>query len=309
MQSLLLFDALSARFTTVKLRGRRDCCAACSTSAELKRPGAIAAYDYAAFTGSKPKSPNVDAGKGANGGIGRTTDGGSTSTNDGGAINEVNPRAGNAPQNGATPNMNGGIATSSGDRSVPSVKAENVPETSPPTVPGFQPGPLRVSPADLQRMLAATESMVAASQDQESEQHKDKKAPLRAPMGGTKNTENGGGGANGVENGGPSTTGVQPPGQGGVVLVDVRPAELYAATRMHGAMHVGMREVEKRVEEVERAQRHQGDHTPVVVMCRRGNDSQLAAARMRAAGVKNVVDLVGGLHAWADSVDPNMPKL
>ena len=47
----------------------------------------------------------------------------------------------------------------------------------------------------------------------------------------------------------------------------------------------------------------------VVVLCRRGNDSQVAAATLRARGLARVLDLAGGLHAWADIVDPHMPKL
>jgi len=71
VRRMLLYDALSARFTTVKLRGRRDDCVACgrassaqaaATAAEaaaadasapgrLRRPGAVAETDYTAFTG------------------------------------------------------------------------------------------------------------------------------------------------------------------------------------------------------------------------------------------------------------------
>jgi adenylyltransferase/sulfurtransferase len=49
-QKLLLFDALSTRFTTVKLRSSRVGCAACSPDAELRACGGPAGYDYDAFT-------------------------------------------------------------------------------------------------------------------------------------------------------------------------------------------------------------------------------------------------------------------
>lgn len=68
-------------------------------------------------------------------------------------------------------------------------------------------------------------------------------------------------------------------------------------------------QVEKRAQEIEEKQRSLGEGAAVVVMCRRGNDSQVAAAQLRQRGAHNVLDLVGGLHAWAESVDPNMPKL
>jgi len=73
---MLLYDAMSARFSTVRLRARRDGCVACGgrrrrgragdggggqgaggadeaakAAGSLRRPGAVAATDYAAFTG------------------------------------------------------------------------------------------------------------------------------------------------------------------------------------------------------------------------------------------------------------------
>lgn len=54
--------------------------------------------------------------------------------------------------------------------------------------------------------------------------------------------------------------------------------------------------------------------TVTVVVCRLGNDSQIAADALRAAGevegnsaLKNVVDLVGGLRKWAKDIDPKFP--
>ena len=45
------------------------------------------------------------------------------------------------------------------------------------------------------------------------------------------------------------------------------------------------------------------------VVCRRGNDSQRAVARLRevAGGLEHAVDVVGGLEAWAAEVDPGFP--
>lgn len=47
----------------------------------------------------------------------------------------------------------------------------------------------------------------------------------------------------------------------------------------------------------------------VVVVCRKGNDSQMAASMLIKAGVENVRDLQGGLHAWARVCDDAMPLL
>lgn len=51
-----------------------------------------------------------------------------------------------------------------------------------------------------------------------------------------------------------------------------------------------------------------GEPSDIYVVCRLGNDSQLAVDTLRNAGVKGVVkDLVGGLRAWAAHVDPQFP--
>lgn len=47
--------------------------------------------------------------------------------------------------------------------------------------------------------------------------------------------------------------------------------------------------------------------TPVYVICRRGNDSQLAVEMLREAGINTAVDVTGGLVAWAATVDPSFP--
>ena len=48
---------------------------------------------------------------------------------------------------------------------------------------------------------------------------------------------------------------------------------------------------------------------PVVVMCRRGNHSQLAVEKLRALGLSDVVDVVGGYEQWVREVDAGMPLL
>ena len=44
------------------------------------------------------------------------------------------------------------------------------------------------------------------------------------------------------------------------------------------------------------------------VVCRLGNDSQLAADALRNAGIPGIVkDVVGGLRAWSKEVDRDFP--
>jgi adenylyltransferase/sulfurtransferase len=45
-----------------------------------------------------------------------------------------------------------------------------------------------------------------------------------------------------------------------------------------------------------------------VVICRTGARSGRAVQQLRAAGFEHVYNLVGGIHRWADEVDPSLPK-
>ena len=46
----------------------------------------------------------------------------------------------------------------------------------------------------------------------------------------------------------------------------------------------------------------------VVVVCRRGNDSQLAVAELKKLGILQAIDLAGGLEAWHHEVDSTFLK-
>ncbi len=45
----------------------------------------------------------------------------------------------------------------------------------------------------------------------------------------------------------------------------------------------------------------------VVFICRRGQDSQVAAAHLAKSGRAKVVDVIGGLEAWSREIDPSFP--
>ena len=46
----------------------------------------------------------------------------------------------------------------------------------------------------------------------------------------------------------------------------------------------------------------------IVVHCKLGGRSAKAVAHMSDQGFTNVTNLVGGIAAWADEVDPSMPQ-
>ena len=89
------------------------------------------------------------------------------------------------------------------------------------------------------------------------------------------------------------------------VLLDVRePWELSAArirfARGH-AVDIPMMSIPSRLAEVDRTR-------PVVCICHHGVRSRQAAAFLEHQGFTDVVNLTGGIDAWADKVDPAMGK-
>ena len=48
---------------------------------------------------------------------------------------------------------------------------------------------------------------------------------------------------------------------------------------------------------------------PFLVICRRGNASQIAVQRLRSVGISNAKDVIGGLTQWSRDVDGGLPVL
>jgi adenylyltransferase/sulfurtransferase len=129
-------------------------------------------------------------------------------------------------------------------------------------------------------------------------------------------------------------------------VLDVRPTSQFSLMHLPHAVHIPFEELEARIGEVQMLagasnanellgayaeaagirhtsegglgldserggsgenERKMGDM--LYVLCRRGNNSQLAVARMRELGISNAVDVVGGIENWARSVDACMPVI
>jgi sulfur-carrier protein adenylyltransferase/sulfurtransferase len=85
-------------------------------------------------------------------------------------------------------------------------------------------------------------------------------------------------------------------------LLDVRePHEVPIANL--GAPLIPVGELEKRIGEIAS---HKNDE--VILHCRSGSRSQKAALILKQHGFTNVANLAGGVLAWADKIDPTMPK-
>lgn len=98
------------------------------------------------------------------------------------------------------------------------------------------------------------------------------------------------------------------------MLVDVRSEHEFEICQLFGSENFPIKIFSSR-DESERQRlidRIANDNVEnVFVICRRGNDSQIAAQWLHNSLVDknvNVFDIVGGLHAWTDKVDADFPK-
>ena len=85
-------------------------------------------------------------------------------------------------------------------------------------------------------------------------------------------------------------------------LVDVREAWEWEHNRIPGAVHLPLGELEGRYAELLEA------GLPIVFYCHMGMRSQQAALWMRQAGCPDCQSLAGGVNAWCDDVDPQLPR-
>lgn len=85
-----------------------------------------------------------------------------------------------------------------------------------------------------------------------------------------------------------------------VQVIDVREAHELTISRLEGAVHIPLGELAARLPELDSAARY-------VMLCRSGSRSARAVEFLRAAGFRDVRNLVGGINAWAKEIDPTLP--
>lgn len=84
---------------------------------------------------------------------------------------------------------------------------------------------------------------------------------------------------------------------GEVSLLDVRRATEWADGHVDGAIHRFLGRLSESIEELDVSK-------PIVTQCRTGNRSAIAASILQAAGVKNVINMAGGITRWQQN---NLP--
>jgi len=85
-----------------------------------------------------------------------------------------------------------------------------------------------------------------------------------------------------------------------IFLLDVREPHEYQICNLGGHL-IPLNDLPKRVHELDSSRE-------IVAHCKMGGRSAKAVEFLRQAGFQKVKNLKGGIHAWADRVEPTMPK-
>ncbi|HEX3466818.1 MAG TPA: rhodanese-like domain-containing protein [Candidatus Elarobacter sp.] len=86
-----------------------------------------------------------------------------------------------------------------------------------------------------------------------------------------------------------------------LVLVDVREPDEIATVSIPWATYLPMGEIPQRYGELPHDK-------PVVVMCHGGGRSSRVTQFLAQNGYDNAVNLAGGIDAWAEQIDPSLPR-
>jgi rhodanese-related sulfurtransferase len=84
------------------------------------------------------------------------------------------------------------------------------------------------------------------------------------------------------------------------VLLDVREPWEFETCRIAGALPIPLNNIPARMQELD-------DDAPIVCICHHGARSMSVAAFLERNGFTQVINLTGGVHAWALQVDNSMP--
>jgi len=105
------------------------------------------------------------------------------------------------------------------------------------------------------------------------------------------------------------------------ILLDTREKEHFSFGSIPGAVNVPFSKFLVKASSIKREgnspaellpMQPASDEAPIVVVCRRGQDSQEVVEKLKELGLDNggkrkIMDIVGGMKAWRDEVDPDFP--
>jgi len=86
-----------------------------------------------------------------------------------------------------------------------------------------------------------------------------------------------------------------------VVVLDVREYHEYDICNIEGSVLIPLGEIADRIDEL-------NEDDEIIVHCHHGGRSMKATQYLKDKGFKNVKNLAGGIDAWAEKYDPDMPR-
>lgn len=94
------------------------------------------------------------------------------------------------------------------------------------------------------------------------------------------------------------------------ILLDVRPKAHFGICALPGSILLPWEDMKGLDKETLQQRVGMKDKVlPIYVVCRYGNDSQLGVRDLKnKLGLEQVWDIVGGLNAWSDNIDPEFPR-
>ena len=93
------------------------------------------------------------------------------------------------------------------------------------------------------------------------------------------------------------------------VVVDVREKEHFEMCNLKGSINLPISTFTRTKDEefAAKLEKMPELRKPIFVVCRVGNDSQIATAKLHELGYKSALDVKGGLRAWKEAIDPSFP--
>ncbi len=89
------------------------------------------------------------------------------------------------------------------------------------------------------------------------------------------------------------------------VLLDVRPSHHFSICSIPNSVNVPIQQIRR--SSVKDLNKILDTSMSIYTICRRGNDSQLAARILLDQGYKKVCHIEGGLEQWAADIDHDFP--
>lgn len=85
------------------------------------------------------------------------------------------------------------------------------------------------------------------------------------------------------------------------ILLDVREEHELANGKLQGIVHIPMQDIAEKLADVS-----DNKDATIVVICRTGNRSNNVGQFLEQNGFTDVINLAGGMNAWALDIDPDM---